>query len=305
MRTKRANSSLPGHNHERCIDQICTCHRPEHRCPVNFHREGKTPASNYQADFVAHSPAKAPPKHRPLDNLRTGDAFFGNTVYQQEFRAPQRPDLLAQTADNQKRYQDTFANHNLKSHIKDLVRPGPKEAARPLAAQTEGFTKPSGWVRPKDRVLANAPMQAQTEYSRGFRRPDADNAYNATNNTLAQANNVRLHGNNLRTFPDPVYHPESAYRQAHGSKSPSNNKQQTNDRLYQINKLNNQTTAVLNNHENFGKQTEYGRNFQPLPTTRVKQCSLFNMPTVPADLMNKPNHVAYDGYNKTWKLQQQ
>ena len=288
-RTNRSNSALPGHNHNLCLDQICTCHRPEHRCPINFHREGQTPPSHYRTDYLPPQRQKTPTRFRPEDKLKNGDVFFGTTVYQEEYKPKQAPEVLAQTYNNQQRFQNTFVNNNIKSHIRDLVRPGPKgglsKANPPL--REEVYQKPAKWVRNNEKVPNNYPMQGDTEYSRGFKPAQQD-----------YAGHTRLNYDNLQTYPDRLYQPESTYRQGHSSKSPS----RVNDKLYQINKLNNQITGISHNNSNYGKQTEYGRNFQA-KSVPIKECSLLHMPAVPAEMLNKPKHLAFDGYQKTWKVQ--
>ena len=288
-RAKRANSSLPGHNHNLCMDQICTCNRPEHRCPINYHREGQTPTSNYRADYVPPQNPKTPTRFRPDDNLKNGDVFFGTTAYQQDFKAKQTPEVLAQTFNNQKQFQNTFVSHNMKSHVKDLIKPGPKgglsQAQPPL--REEVFQRPGKWVRTNERAPQSAPLQADTEYTRGFKPGKQD-----------YTGHAKLNHDNLQTYPDHLYHPQTAYRQGHASKSPN---KQTNDKLYNINKLNNQITGIVHNNDNFGRQTEYARNFQG-KTVPLKECSVHHLPAVPTDLLNKPKHLAYDGYQKTWKV---
>lgn len=82
---KSASSSFLGKHHHRCMCQVCTCHRPDHKCPINYINPKFNGKTNYQHEYTKHRTEK-PDIWVAKDNLVSNKLFNGNTEYRNQYK---------------------------------------------------------------------------------------------------------------------------------------------------------------------------------------------------------------------------
>ena len=84
--SERPKSSIPGRFHEWCLDQICTCTNPNHRCPLNYMRKSPcTPKTHYTQAYSGNHEVQTPKSYKHPDNIRLGKELFAQTIYNRDY----------------------------------------------------------------------------------------------------------------------------------------------------------------------------------------------------------------------------
>ena len=279
---QRSNSAVPNEQQIRMLDYNRAFHFP-HQVHQQNANKGPFPTTNYRADFVPH-PSQQNQQFRPQDNLKTGTVFFDTTVYQRDFKVQATPEELQQKMAEQRKAQNLFVQHNVRSHVRGLLyTPEDKSRSKSPRPQEELFDKPAKFIMERREVLPQLASEQQTEYTRNFKNLRRDRSVEA-----------RLNYDNLRIYPDLKYTPQSAYDQAHTGKQgdPSPARAQ-----YKLNRDANQFTHTINPDQHGIARTEYGQNYIP-KAQNVRD----NIVRVKGDLppeMGRPQ--GNNGYDANWR----
>jgi hypothetical protein len=246
---KRSNSALPEPAYARVLDYNRLYNYPNH---VQTRKDiGYKPTTNYQAEFVARSPARVQ-SFRPLDNLRTGTGPMEKTVYQKEFIPRASPQQLQATRQYKDVHKNVFEYHNNRSHVKDIIHNQDLERSKsPIDRYEErlkdAVEKPGKFIKPKDVRPHQYSIQKDTEYTKNFKQVRPDRSLDA-----------KFNYDNLHVYPNLAYNPTTAYADNHFGHRQDTSPNKT---LYELNKQTNQFTHPIQYDNDWRIQTEYKKNY--------------------------------------------
>lgn len=304
------------HNHTR--DEICVCWKPQHKDPIHYnHRDGPVVKSHYQQEYVEHG-LKQVDQFRPIDNLKNGKEFYGQTNYAKDFQPYRSPDEQANFNRTNNAINKVLKDQNYNyDHLgyttslptlTDLAHgrngttgpqgrnlkgetsrsreksPGNNYVDRNLA---EYYPKPAKFIKQRDAPLEGGEFQKNSEYTARYRPMKRDNS--------AQG---RINYDNLHVYSGPLNTTQTVYQMEHTPKSPSKVK---NDRLNELNKRTNQLTyAQFMPKDNFGEGTEYQRHYYAKQMAN-DDCPISELPSLRDSQKRMPKHMHYDYYGNDWK----
>lgn len=303
----------------RCRHQICTCYKPSHKCPIDYNKQGYIPPSHYQAEYVKHSPMHVE-AIRPIDNLKNGKEFFDGTIYQREYKPKKTQSELAhENAKNQELNKILRGQNYNNDHLKYTTSLPTADGIDGTYAErnlAQNYPKPAKFVIPKAEKLDNKLLQKETEYGREYKPLKRD-----------YSGNLRINYDNLTTYNGPTKPAITTYQAEHygrdggryggrdggrdGGKVANGNygggqyrddpAKVANDHLAELNKRNNQLTyAQFLPKDNYGKSTEYTRNYEG-KTQAYHDCPINEMPSMTDSQKRMPAHMYYDCQSAKWR----
>ena len=304
--------------HNKTRDEICVCWKPQHKDPLHYnHRDGVAMKSHYQQEYVEHG-LKSVGQFRPIDNLKNGKEFYGQTNYAKDYQGYRSAeeqanfnrtnnvinkvlkdqnynyDHLHYTTSLPTLAEQGNGQNGLTGHYERNVKggtsksrdksPGNNYVDRNLA---EHYAKPAKFIKQRDAPLNNGEFQKDSEYTARYRAMKRDNS--------AQG---RINYDNLHVYSGPLNTNQTMYQMEHTAKSPSKVK---NDHLYDLNKRTNQLTyAQFMPKDNFGQGTEYQRHYYAKMMAN-DDCPISELPSLRESQKRMPKHMHYDYYGNDWK----
>lgn len=303
---KSASSFLNRHNNH-CMCQVCTCQKPEHKCPINYIHKNFNGITNYQREYIPHK-LERNSQYRMRDNLKSKKKFMNGTEYQNAYK--NRKNKNDKHKNHDKEVKEMIYHNNAKSHIKDLMGRNKRNKYsnsernyervksannRPLNNYQQDqshFYQPSKFVKPEKRKLQRKKMETKTAYQKDYQ------GYKPSKKNYSKINYDNLIVGN----PDFRFKGTTEYRDKH--KSPQNytkKNKNDNDNMYKmIRNANNMTHAIHGDYKNKGK-TEYQRNYTE-KKVKLHNCPMNDLPKVREDLKNMPNHVYFHKSKRDWAL---
>lgn len=286
LRSKSNNANL----NNKCRHEICTCYKPSHKCPIDYNKEGTTPPTNYQQEFVQHK-GQTVQQYRPVDNLKNGKAFFDGTNYQREFKTHQTETELATNRQiNNNLNQTLKAENYTQDHISFGVNlPHKLNGTYTERNLAENYEKPAKFMHQKVEQLEKKPLQKESEYLDKFKPMKRD-----------YSGNLKINYDNLHVYSGPSGPVNTTYQQEHIIREGT---KRTNDHLFELNKKNNDLTyAQFLPKDNYGNGTEYNRTYEGKVNT-IQGCPINDLPSLKDDEKRLAKHLFYDSKQAKWKTE--
>lgn len=303
-RIKKSASSFLNRHHNNCMCQVCTCHKPEHKCPINYIKKNFNGITNYQREYIPHKLEKAEP-FRMRDNLKSKKKFMNGTEYQNAYRKRNSKND-SKNKNHNREVKEMIYDNNTRSHIRNLMGRGGKnknpksernyervKSANNRRPQEQShFYKPSKFVKPEKRVLKRKKMEEKTAYQKDYQ------GYKPSKKNYSKINYDNLIVGN----PDFKFHGTTEYRDKHkGPRNYTKQNKNNNDYMYGLIKEANNMTHALNGDYNNNGMTEYQRNYTA-KSVKMDKCPIENLPRVQSYLKNMPNHIYFNKEKRDWVL---
>ena len=301
---KSASSSFIKRHHNHCMCQVCTCQKPEHKCPINYIKRNFNGITNYQREYIPFKIEK-PNIYIARDNLKSKKKFMNGTEYMDAYK--KKPSEKPERKKHDEQVKEMILHTNQKSHIKDLMggrRPRGSRSTQNLERvksanfnknpKTSHFYQPSRFVKPDQRNVQRQKMESKTAYQNDFP------GYKAKS---GRKKHEKINYDNLIVGnPDFRFKGTTEYRDKHrGLPNEALKNKNQNDYIYNLIKFKNNMTHTLNGDYRNLPTTEYQRNYTK-KQVRVDRCPIENLPRVDSQLRNMPNHVYFNKNKKNWVL---
>lgn len=286
LQRSKSYNDFSRHNNK-CISTICTCNRPNHRCPHNYNRGYFDGQTMYRNEFTPKK-QKKPVIYKAKDNLKSKRGIFGDTLYKRDYYKPYNNEKFKQNIDSQRKVKQIIKDNNTNDAVKGLMG-GPKNFynRKPSFDRNNVVVVRAGkWGRPSYSPIRNKSIENKTSYREDFNRKKVE-----------PSTYKRLNYDNLKAYnPDVKFTGDTNYRVNHGRKTPERNSSRS---LYKMNKTQNTHTTGLF----FDKRdlTTTNQMFYKGEQNKTHVCDLKRMPEVPRQLLGKHQHVVYDAPTNNWR----
>lgn len=287
---ERPKSSNFAHHNNKCRHQICTCHLPSHKCPIDFNREGHLPPSHYQQEYVKHEIGYVQ-QLRPIDNLKNGKEFFDGTQYQREYKPYKNQAELHDQNERNKLINQAFKANNYNHDHLGYITSLPQNPHKVQATYTERnledhYEKPGKFMHQKVEKLPKGEFQKESEYGHKYKPTGRD-----------YSGDIKVNYDNLHVYHGPLNGNNTTYRAEHVPKEPT---KKINDHLFDLNKRNNNLTyGQFLPKDNFGNGTEYHRNYYEKKAV-YGHCDIHDLPSLTQSQKRMPKHLYYNDHDEKW-----
>ena len=287
IRAKSSNTNL----NNKCRHEICTCYKPSHKCPIDYNKEGITPPTVYQQEYIPHK-GQTLQQIRPIDNLKNGKAFFDGTNYQREFKVHQTETELNTNRQINKTLNQTLKAENYtQDHIGFAAMNTPHKLNGTYFERNLGdnYEKPAKFMHAKVEQLEKKPFQKESEYIDKYKPMKRD--YSA---------NSKINYDNLHVYSGPSGPVNTTYQHEHVIREGT---KKANDHLSDLNKRNNHLTyAQFLPKDNYGNGTEYHRNYEGKVQT-IFDCPINDLPSLRNSEKRLAKHLFYDSKEAKWRTE--
>lgn len=266
---------------QRCMCQICTCNRPDHLCPINHVRAGKTGNTIYRNEYRKFQ-AEKPEVWKADDNLKPLGGLTGKTIYTKDFT---RKEGLRGGPDN-RALVETIKENNIRGHIKELINaPGdfPRARSQP---PLEAYEKPKAYIKPAYAPGKNGKLEKQTVYKQDY--PGYKNTYEGH----IKVNYDNLQANN----PDIAFQGNTIYKVDYIKKPGTKD---LNDEMGAMIREKNKMTHVIYPDMGLVNNTEYKEEYLR-KAVEHHHCPILDLPPVMDGHRRDPEHVYYDEREHNW-----
>lgn len=265
----------------KCMCQICTCHRPDHMCPINYVREGSTGLTKYQTDYVLMK-AQKPIIFRAEDNLKVPEGPTGRTVYEMEYKKR----YLPSSGPGNKELLEMIKSNNNADHLRNLA----SGANYPQAKSPEPskiFEKPAKFTQVEHLTAAGGRIQKETAYMHDYPRYSSN-----------YEGQIRVNYDNLKSdLRDIRFQGTSVYRSDFHQKP---NSKALNDQIGEIIREESRMTHALRPDVGLWKQSEYDVEFVRKKVA-VDHCPILDLPEPDVKHKRHAEHIFYDEGKHDWR----